>query len=386
MKFLTKNIFFLLIIFTLTTCKNKLNINAPYKEIPSIYAVLNPQDNIQIIRINKVFLGEGDANVMAKVADSVNYNADDLSIILQRYKNGVLDSACKNSASKTLTFHDSIITTNSGAFSTTQRVYVCADKLFNTGEYHLTVKNVKTNALFTAKSLAVDTIHADISTTVNGPYYPVTAQCPGYPTCAPNYYINYTSQNNSKLSFSYKIRDGKINQVKMRLHFYDSLFAPTVDYPNQKQYRYIDYPFSNQLSKNASQGNSNSNFNNRLQLDFRSTELFTAFGLELAKMGLSNSITGRRVYKIEYFIYSSTQEYADYLDYTTPSLRLAQQKPLYSNFDNNAAIGIFTFRSTKAFSKETDNAFENDFATNPNTCSYKFYVYNSPSWGLPGCQ
>ena len=85
MKLLTKNIFFLLIIFTLTTCKNKLNINAPYKEIPSIYAVLNPQENIQIIRINKVFLGEGDANVMAKVADSVNYNAGDLLVTLERF-------------------------------------------------------------------------------------------------------------------------------------------------------------------------------------------------------------------------------------------------------------------------------------------------------------
>ena len=85
MKLLTKYIFFLLIIFTLTTCKNKLNINAPYKEIPSIYAVLNPQENIQIIRINKVFLGEGDANVMAKVADSVNYNAGDLLVTLERF-------------------------------------------------------------------------------------------------------------------------------------------------------------------------------------------------------------------------------------------------------------------------------------------------------------
>lgn len=377
MKLLTKNIFYLLIIFTLTTCKNKLNINAPYKEIPSIYAVLNPQETIQIIRINKVFLGEGDANVMAKVADSVNYNAGDLLVTLERFVNGTKTIAAQNN-NQTVTFHDSIITTNSGAFSTTQRVYVASDKLFNSGEYHLTVKNVKTNATFTAKSLAVDTIHADISTTVNGPYYPAPL-CLNYPYC-PGFYIDYSASNTGKLSFSYKIRDGKINQVKMRLHFYDSLFD------NTKIYRYIDYPFNNQLSKNASQGNSNPNFNNRLQLDFRSAELFTAFGVELAKMGLSNSITGRRVFKIEYFIYSSTQEYADYLDYTIPSLSLAQQKPLYSNFDNSAALGIFTFRSTKAFSKETDNVFENDFARNPNTCSYKFFEYNSPSWGLPGCQ
>ena len=55
------------------SCKNELNINAPYKEVPSVYAVLNPQDPIQMIRINKVFLGEGNANEMAQISDSINY-------------------------------------------------------------------------------------------------------------------------------------------------------------------------------------------------------------------------------------------------------------------------------------------------------------------------
>ena len=67
----------------LTSCKNDLQLNAPYKEIPSIYAVLNPQENIQMIRVNKDFLGEGDANAMAKVADSVNYKPGELTITLE---------------------------------------------------------------------------------------------------------------------------------------------------------------------------------------------------------------------------------------------------------------------------------------------------------------
>jgi hypothetical protein len=156
----------------------------------------------------------------------------------------------------------------------------------------------------------------------------------------------------------------------MRLHFYDSLFD------GSKLFRYVDYPFTNQLSKDAPTASSNPNNIGRLELSFTSNELFSSFGTEFAKLGLTTSISGRRVFKIEYFIYCSTQEYADYLNYTTPSLSLAQQKPLYSNFENADAIGIFTFRSTANFSKETSNDFENEFAYNKNTCNYKFFISN----------
>lgn len=379
MKFYIKPIFFTLLIFAFTTCKNKLNINAPYKEIPSIYAVLNPQEDIQIIRVNKVFLGEGNANDMAKIADSINYKAGDLLITLERYVNGVKTIASKSN-NLVVTFHDSVIMANPGVFNTTQRVYVSGEKLFNTGEYRLTVKNTKSEKdnIFTAKANAVDTIRQDPFTTFTPTFYPVAAGS------ATNAYIDYGSYKTGVLSFTYKIPNfannnlNIINQVKMRIHFYDSLFD------NTKIPQSMDYNFSAQLSKNAPKVG-NTALIGRLDLTFRSIELFNAFGVELSKMALSNSILGRRVYKIQYFIYSSTQEYSDYLDYTKPSLSLAQQKPLYSNFDDQAAIGIFTFRSTTTFEKETANPFENDFAYNKNTCGYKFYVYNNPSWSTPTC-
>ncbi|HRH11322.1 MAG TPA: hypothetical protein PLU73_07390, partial [Bacteroidia bacterium] len=114
-------------------------MNAPYKEIPSIYAVLNPQDKIQMIRVNKVFLGEGDANKMAQVADSVNYPAGEISITLERFVNGVKSVATPNGNKMEITFRDSVITTEPGAFTTTQRIYVTGDKLFTTGNYSLKV-------------------------------------------------------------------------------------------------------------------------------------------------------------------------------------------------------------------------------------------------------
>ena len=136
---------YLVIVFfalVFTSCKNTLNINAPYKEVPTIYAVLNPQETLQMIRVNKIFLGEGDANAMAQVADSINYQAGDLLITLERFVNGVQVSATPTGNKQVITFRDSVIQTAPGAFNSTQRVYVTSDRLFVTGQYVLKVKNI----------------------------------------------------------------------------------------------------------------------------------------------------------------------------------------------------------------------------------------------------
>src|SRR6202007_299833 len=111
------------------SCKNDLHINAPYKEVPTIYAVLNPQETIQMVRVNKVFLGEGNVADMAKVSDSVNYQPDEISVTLQRFVNGVQTVATPTGNKMVITFRDSVIQSNPGAFSTTQRVYVTSDRL-----------------------------------------------------------------------------------------------------------------------------------------------------------------------------------------------------------------------------------------------------------------
>ncbi len=68
---------------------------------------------MQMIRINKVFLGDGDANQMAKVMDSVNYKSGELSVKLERFVNGVKTSAGISASGPVneVMFHDSVITT-----------------------------------------------------------------------------------------------------------------------------------------------------------------------------------------------------------------------------------------------------------------------------------
>ena len=353
----------------LTSCKNKLNVNAPYKELPTIYAVLNPQETIQMIRVNKVFLGEGNANDMAQVADSINYQPGDLTITLERFLNGAQTIATPTGNKQIITFHDSIIQASPGAFNTTQRVYVTSDKLFVSGQYVLKVKNNKTTNVFIARANAIDSIPDNyVYAPFNPPYYPVA---PNSDPADPNIYPDYSTANLT-YSAKFKNNDAAIYTITLRFHFYDSLYTDPKGDGSFKQYRFVDFNFGNQYIKDLR------TFGNQklFSFEFRKADLFSSIGYSLSKMNLdgAGAILGRKMCKMQPIIYTSTQDYVDYLQYTAPSLSIAQEKPIYSNFDNRAAMGIFTFRSRRSVYKEMSSTFISEFSFNPSTCKYYFYT------------
>lgn len=60
-------------------CSSDLDVTAPYKEITVVYSLLNKNDNIHWVKINKAFLGDGDAFVYAQIADSTEYTEAQLT-------------------------------------------------------------------------------------------------------------------------------------------------------------------------------------------------------------------------------------------------------------------------------------------------------------------
>lgn len=60
----------------LTACSTDLKINAPYKNVTVVEGLLNMRDSLHFIKINKGYLGEGDALVYAQVQDSNEWSVD----------------------------------------------------------------------------------------------------------------------------------------------------------------------------------------------------------------------------------------------------------------------------------------------------------------------
>jgi hypothetical protein len=84
MKRILSILFILIALFN--GCSTDFDVIAPYKEIMVVDGLLNADDTVQNIRISKAFLGEGNAYVMAKEKDSINY-ADVLDVSMERLMN-----------------------------------------------------------------------------------------------------------------------------------------------------------------------------------------------------------------------------------------------------------------------------------------------------------
>lgn len=84
---MNKNTIIILVLLSLVACDNKLEINAPYKEIPVVYGFIDKNEPYQYIRIQKVFQNSVDVNAVdaAKISDSLYLNNLRVQLYLTRY-------------------------------------------------------------------------------------------------------------------------------------------------------------------------------------------------------------------------------------------------------------------------------------------------------------
>ncbi|PLW93524.1 MAG: hypothetical protein C0592_05860 [Marinilabiliales bacterium] len=60
-------------VIVFNACTTDFDINGDYKETTVVYGILDPTEQYQYIRINRAFLGEGNALQFAQIPDSSNY-------------------------------------------------------------------------------------------------------------------------------------------------------------------------------------------------------------------------------------------------------------------------------------------------------------------------
>jgi hypothetical protein len=75
-------------------CSTDLDINAPYKETTVVYALFNQREDTHFVKINKAYLGEGDALAFAQIRDSSEYTAEDIEYaqVVQIYEGNELNT------------------------------------------------------------------------------------------------------------------------------------------------------------------------------------------------------------------------------------------------------------------------------------------------------
>ena len=158
-----KNLTIFLLVFSMVfmACETDFEVNADWKEVMIVYGLLDQSQTQQYIKINKAFLGEGDALQMASVSGSVNYNPEDLEVIIIKVKDAGND---------TIYLDTTLIVKDDGLFATDENIiYVSSIEDSNffmsnnakDKEYILSIVNKKSGKQVWAKTKLIHGLTLD---------------------------------------------------------------------------------------------------------------------------------------------------------------------------------------------------------------------------------
>ena len=113
-----KNLLFL-ILPLLFSCETDFDVNANWKDVTIVYGLIDPNNEDQLIKINKAYLGQGDAIQMASISDSTNYDPSNLIVKIHRVREQVFNTYDTLS---TVVLTDTVLEKDDGLFSTDDNI------------------------------------------------------------------------------------------------------------------------------------------------------------------------------------------------------------------------------------------------------------------------
>ena len=301
------SIVYFIIFFFFSSCKNDIDIIEDWKETTIVYGLLNQADSIQYIKINKAFVGKGNALEMAQAFDSINY-ANELDVKIERWKN--------NSLAETYVLERT--TTNSkepGIFSFPNQVLYKTNTngkpLDESSEYHLIVRNNRTGNLITASTSLIKNfkVQYPLQTSIISFYNPdlVTLR------------LKSTSAVN-----------GRLFQVVIRFHYDEVNKSDTSGAVTSK---FVDKVLESRESLTLSG-------NEIIEVPFLGDDFYKFIK---AKVPVNDNVY-RHPGTIDFKFSIAADDFNTFMEVNKPSTGIVQEKPYYTNINNGT--GIFSSRYT----------------------------------------
>jgi hypothetical protein len=143
----------ILILLSISSCETDFDVNANWQDVTIVYGLIDPNEEIQLVKINKAYLGEGDAIEMAAISDSTNYNPSDIRVTLYRIKE---ISFNQYDTLSSVILNDTILEKDDGLFSIDNNIIYTFSKpesFYNTNSiYSLEIINLSSGHMVTSKT------------------------------------------------------------------------------------------------------------------------------------------------------------------------------------------------------------------------------------------
>ena len=294
-----------------TSCEVEFTPNAPWKEVPVVYCVLDQDDDTSWVRVERCFLSDGDMHDYGLVSDSINYPAGSIRVTLLAYNGGV----CVDS----LVCRDTLVDRHGGHFaSAAQPMYYTTGKLNRNCRYKLDVTRVADGStLATTDSIALIKYDAYDVPSDGIPVSPITK-----PTNTQGF--GFFDRNGTKAVCSIvwrEMENARLYQPVIRFY-----------YGQDGDTNYIDLPCSTVARGNTS---------GSLRTEY-SREAF----LNALKSNL-DTLPKQYLMKVDIFLTACTEDLNVYISSLNIAAEADQGREPYSNI--RGGKGIFAARRTHVF-------------------------------------
>ena len=298
-----KNLLFL-ILPLLFSCETDFDVNANWKDVTIVYGLIDPNNEDQLIKINKAYLGQGDAIQMASISDSTNYDPSNLIVKIHRVREQVFNTYDTLS---TVVLTDTVLDKDDGLFSTDDNIIYTFKKpssFYNTNSiYVLEILNLSSGQKVTSETEIINSF--------------------SFESLNPSFEWGLY---NGELADSLRFRTKNIewqNSINGVIYQLDILI------------NYLESGIVNSLSWSQpiveySSGN--------MSLKIKGDQFF-----QFLENNLDNNTT-KQFLNLDLVMTIGAQDLKTYIDVNQPFSGIVQERPVFSNIDNG--VGLFSSRYT----------------------------------------
>ena len=298
-----KNLLFL-ILPLLFSCETDFDVNANWKDVTIVYGLIDPNNEDQLIKINKAYLGQGDAIQMASISDSTNYDPSNLIVKIHRLREQVFNTYDTLS---TVVLTDTVLDKDDGLFSTDDNIIYTFKKpssFYNTNSiYVLEILNLSSGQKVTSQTEIINSFSFE---SLNpsfewGLYNGELADSLRFRTKN----IEWQNSNN-----------GVIYQLDILINYLESGIVNSLSWSQP----IVEY----------SSGN--------MSLKIKGDQFF-----QFLENNLDNNTT-KQFLNLDLVMTIGAQDLKTYIDVNQPFSGIVQERPVFSNIDNG--VGLFSSRYT----------------------------------------
>ena len=291
----------LIVVLFSSSCDNEVDLLTEYQETTIIYGLLNPASTTHKIRVQKSFLGPGNALLMAQNPDSIYFDTSRISLFLEKTGTG--------SNFKSYPMFPEFSTAKSEGLFTDQGHYIFrvdSVRLEPDAIYRIRFENKSTGETITGSTKII----GRLTTFLN----PATSR------------INLANPNPYKVNFL-SCKNGKMYGLVLRIRYLETKKLTQVTTS-----KYLDYPLATQVSRTLS-GNDSLSF----ALDGES--IFRFLGQRIKK---DTTVTRNPTnFRNDLLFTIATDDFFNYVQVNSPNNAL-NYIPEFTNL--SAGKGLFTSR------------------------------------------